>query len=81
MVLPTEFLQACQTCQHLLLNVKIYLSTKKYPDDASRVIESELQNDFIVGPFKESPFRMHRISPIGIAEGTYSKKKRLIIDL
>ncbi|XP_065145726.1 uncharacterized protein [Paramisgurnus dabryanus] len=35
----------------------------------------------MIGPFKEPPFSLFRISPIGIATRKYSGKKRLIIDL
>ena len=57
------------------------LSTKRYPSDVSRLVESELENNFIIGPFKSSPFDVYRVSPIGIVEGKYSMKKRLILDL
>ena len=32
-------------------------------------------------PFTQPPFDNYRVSPIGVAEGKYSKKKRLILDL
>jgi hypothetical protein len=33
------------------------------------------------GAFEKPPFDMYRVSPIGIVEGKYSGKKRLIVDL
>jgi hypothetical protein len=63
------------------LECKNLLSTKTYPSDVSRLVESELENNFIIGPFKSSPFDVYRVSPIGIVEGKYSMKKRLILDL
>ncbi|CAG2187989.1 unnamed protein product [Mytilus edulis] len=33
------------------------------------------------GPFETLPFSSYRVSPLGVAEGKYSKKKRLILDL
>ncbi len=35
----------------------------------------------MIGPFNEPPFEIFRVSPIGIATGKFSGKKRLIIDL
>ena len=45
------------------------------------LIQSEVDKGYIYGPFKEIPYANYRINPIGIAEGKYSKKKRLIVDL
>lgn len=33
------------------------------------------------GPFRDIPYTTYRINPVGVAEGKYSKKKRLIVDL
>ena len=35
---------------------------------------------YLYGLFQEIPFEQYRISPIGIAESKYSKKKRLIVN-
>jgi hypothetical protein len=51
------------------------------PETVDSLIESEIQNGFLSGPFIQPPFESYRVSPIGIAEGKYSKKKRLIVDL
>jgi hypothetical protein len=47
----------------------------------SELIDKELQKGFIYGPFTQPPIDNYRVSPIGVAEGKYSKKKRLILDL
>ena len=64
----------CFECKNLL-------STLKYPEDVSRLISVELEKGYIIGPYDNPPFKTFRISPIGIVEGKYSKKKRLILDL
>lgn len=50
-------------------------------DDVTHLIKTELSKGFLAGPFKYPPFDVYRVSPIGVVEGKYSKKKRLIIDL
>jgi hypothetical protein len=47
----------------------------------TELIEKEVQKGFVYDPFSEPPFKNYRVSPIGVAEGKYSKKKRLILDL
>ena len=56
-------------------------SARKQPSDVDHLIENEVNKGYLLGPFKDSPFGIFRVSPIGIAEGKYSKKKRLIVDL
>ena len=36
---------------------------------------------FLYGPFSKPPFDKYRVSPLGLAVGKYSGKKRLIVDL
>ena len=55
-------------------------SAKTQPLVVEELIQSEVEKGYLWGPFKKSPFEIYRISPIGIAEGKYSKKKRLIVD-
>jgi hypothetical protein len=62
------------------LNEKIY-SAVRDPETVDSLIEQEVQNGDIKGPFAAPPFSAYRVSPIGIAEGKYSGKKRLILDL
>lgn len=40
-----------------------------------------MDNGFLLGPFRDIPFKNYRINPIGVAIGKYSKKKRLIVDM
>ena len=35
----------------------------------------------MIGPFDKPPFKLYRINPLAVAEGKYSGKKRLIIEL
>ncbi|CAG2206565.1 unnamed protein product [Mytilus edulis] len=63
------------------LECKNLLSTKKFPDDVTKLVDDELRKGYLIGPFTKPPFDTYRISPIGIVEGKYSKKKRLILDL
>jgi hypothetical protein len=57
------------------------LSARVQETVVSELIDKELQKGFIYGPFTQPPFDNYRVSPIGVAEGKYSKKKRLILDL
>jgi hypothetical protein len=50
-------------------------------DDVSELLQKELNNGFIYGPFCKPPFEHYRVSPLGVATGKYSQKKRLILDL
>ena len=45
------------------------------------LIQTEITKGYLCGPYTYIPYKHYRIYPIGIAEGKYSKKKRLIIDL
>lgn len=47
----------------------------------SSLLEAETLKGYLIGPFASSPFDIYRINPLGIAEGKYSKKKRLIVDM
>ncbi len=51
------------------------------PDVVNDLIGKEVKSGFMIGPFNEPPFKIFRVSPIGIATGKFSGKKRLIIDL
>lgn len=51
------------------------------PDEVDRLISDELQKGFLAGPFDIPPFPVYRVSPVGVAEGKYSKKLRMILDL
>uniref|UniRef100_A0A8W8L8Q0 C3H1-type domain-containing protein n=1 Tax=Magallana gigas TaxID=29159 RepID=A0A8W8L8Q0_MAGGI len=45
------------------------------------LLSSEIKKGFLSGPYQTAPFQQYRVSPLGIAERKYSKKKRLIVDL
>ena len=47
----------------------------------TELLASEVSKGYLIGPFSASPFPIHRVNPIGIAEGKYSLKKRLIVDM
>ena len=57
------------------------LSARSQKEVVSELIKKELDNGFIYGPFEQLHFENYRVSPLGVAEGKYSKKKRLILDL
>lgn len=60
---------------------KNLLSARQQPNVVDSIIESEVRKGFLQGPYTNSPFSFYRVSPIGIAEGRYSGKQRLIVDL
>ena len=57
------------------------LNARKQPEAVTQLINDELNKGFVVGPFNDPPFHPYRINPLGIAEGKYSKKLRLVVDL
>ncbi|CAG2203843.1 unnamed protein product [Mytilus edulis] len=56
-------------------------SALSQPAHVLKLIETEVEKGFLEGPFDFIPFKHYRINPIGVAEGKYNKKKRLIVDL
>ena len=57
------------------------LSARSQPNVVNELLRKECENGFMYGPFETLPFSSYRVSPLGVAEGKYSKKKRLILDL
>lgn len=57
------------------------MSARSQPIITSALIQSELDKGYLKGPFDSIPYSNYRINPVGIAEGKYSKKKRLIVDM
>jgi hypothetical protein len=47
----------------------------------SELIQKELDNGCIYGPFCKPAFEHYRVSPLGVTTGKYSHKRRLILDL
>jgi len=56
-------------------------SAKCQPAILNNSIDSEVKKGYLVGPFQTPPFSTIRVSPLGVAEGTYSDIKHLIVDL
>jgi hypothetical protein len=56
-------------------------SARSQPEIVSELIQKECDKGFVYGPFKSPPFQNCRLSPLGVATGKYSDKKRLILDL
>ena len=57
------------------------LSARKTPLDVQELEKTECQQGFLYGPCIEPPFKSYRVSPLDLAVGKYSGKKRLIVDL
>ena len=53
-------------------------SALKQPVVVDELVSKELSNNFVVGPFDQPPYEHYRVSPIGVAESKYSKKKKKI---
>jgi hypothetical protein len=68
--LPTQSLE----CKNLR-------SALNQPMVVDELLQREVDKGYFIGPFDHPPFDVYRISPLGIAETKYSKKKRLIMDL
>ena len=56
-------------------------SALKEKDFVAAALKTELNQGYIMGPFFDPPFDYYRVSPLGVAIGKYSGKKRLILDL
>ena len=56
-------------------------SAKNQCDTTTQLLNVELERGYVIGPFDQIPYDHYRISPLGVAESKYSKKKRLIVDL
>lgn len=57
------------------------LSARSQREVTTTLLEKEVEKGFLYGPFESPPFDSYRVSPLGVAEGKYSMKKRLILDL
>jgi hypothetical protein len=60
---------------------KNLLSARKQPEFVSSALQSELDKGYMIGPFDQPPFPVYRTNPVGVVEGKYSGKKRLILDM
>ena len=70
-----------KTLPEISFECKNLLSARSQPECVKKLINNEVEKGYLCGPFHEIPFENFRINPIGVAEGKYSKKKRLIVDL
>ena len=70
-----------KTLPDLSIECKNLLSAVSQPECVTKLLDTEVQKGYLCGPFDKIPFENFRINPIGVAEGKYSKKKRLIVDL
>jgi hypothetical protein len=71
-------IQQLPTTSYMCTNLQ---SALKQPDVVTQLLDKELQRGYVIGPFATPPFKVFRISPLGVAEHKYSKKQRLIVDL
>lgn len=70
-----------QFIPELSIECKNVKSATCQPDVVSELIKTEVNKGQVCGPFVNIPFKQFRINPVGVAEGKYSKKKHLIVDL
>ena len=63
------------------LELNNLLSARGQPEITRNLIRKEVEKGFLSGPYENMPFPVYRVNPIGVAEGKYSNKKRLIVDL
>ncbi|CAG2249582.1 unnamed protein product [Mytilus edulis] len=63
------------------LECKNNFSARSQPLSVRELINKECEKGFLSGPNKILPFNYYRVSPLGLAVGKYSGKKRLILDL
>ena len=63
------------------LECKNLLSAHNQTEITQSLIDKELEKGFLAGPYDVMPFPIYRVNPIGVAEGRYSNKKRLIVYL
>ena len=59
---------------------KNLLSARNQFETTTELLNVELERGYVIGPFNQIPYEHYRISPLGVAESKYSKKKRLIFD-
>ncbi|XP_061162686.1 uncharacterized protein LOC133171907 [Saccostrea echinata] len=63
------------------LECRNLLSARNQPEIVDKLVKTEVEKGFVVGPLESLPFPKYRVSPIGVAIGKYSGKPRLIMDL
>ncbi|XP_048257523.1 uncharacterized protein LOC124136362, partial [Haliotis rufescens] len=73
--------QGRQIVFHEVCNNFNYESGRKKSAAVDTLLQQERDRGYLIGPFYISPFPIHRINPIGLVEGKYSRKQRLIVDM
>ena len=63
------------------IECKNLFSARRNAQDVQEMIDKEISKGYLYGPFDSPPFESYRVSPLGLAIGKYSWKKRLIVDL
>ena len=63
------------------IECKNLLSARQNAQDVQELIDKDVSKGFLYGPFDSPPFESYRASPLVLAIGKYSGKKRLIVDL
>lgn len=63
------------------LECKNLLSARTQPTVVDNLIQYEIDKGYLEGPYVDPPYSVYRISPIGVAQGKFSLKNRLIVDL
>jgi hypothetical protein len=61
--------------------VKTCCQLEKKKTFVTQALAQEVESGFMVGPLDCLPWEQSRVSPLGVATGRYSGKKRLILDL
>jgi hypothetical protein len=70
----SEFPQISLECKNLR-------SAGKHKKFVSSQLALEVERGYLIGPYDKPPFDVYRANPVGVAQGKYSGKKRLIFDL
>ena len=55
--------------------------TVTFPGEASRLLQLEMDKGYVMGPYEQPPEIPYRVNPLGVVEGKYSGKRRLIMDM
>ena len=72
--------QSLPTCTYKCKNLRSCIGNEEF---IARELQTELEQGHLIGPYTDDtcPYAVYRINPIGIVEGKYSGKKRIILDL
>ena len=65
----------------LSLECRNLLSARSDPSTVTSLLQEELGNGYLIGPYNSPPFATFRINPLGLAQRKFSNKKRLTVDM